>query len=623
MSRIIRTIEQNLREANKAYRAGEPTMSDTEYDELTAKLRELDPKNSFLNTVEPEAPLNDKNEVPHPSPMLSTEKAYPEADGEQKDLKRWINRCRDAFLAVHGSDSTMVFKTTPKLDGVAARKYMGGPLVTRGDGTKGSNITHLLIKGLVFTGKQRAPYANGEIVIPQEYFDRYLADAFAHPRNVVAGLCGSIEYNAHQQALLDTCNVHFVSYDDMEWHSTENDFTLVQTISSIYERYRQQCPYLLDGVVIEVIDPAVKTHIGSTNHHHRWMIAYKENDAGVTTKVRSVTWQTGRTGIVAPVLEVDEVNVSGAKIKRVTGHNVDYLREHGLGAGAEIRIVRSGDVIPKHVETIKPASEISSCSNCPTCGTQVEIDGPRYRCPKFTCGARVAGRIEHFFDTMGNCDGFGPSVVEAFVEGGAFDVGDVFDWDEAGHLDEVLDFGTKTKENLLKELQRCRSEQVEDWRFLAAIGIEGLGKGDAKKLIKHITIDEFIELEARTLIDLIEGIDGFGAIKAKKIMAGRQELHDMLSYLYLDLHFNLKRTELSSDDAKLAGKNIVFTGKMSKPRKEMEAMVEALGAVAQSSVSSKTHILVYGGNLGNSKRQAAEKHGTLLMSEEEFEAYVD
>ena len=91
----------------------------------------------------------------------------------------------------------------------------------------------------------------------------------------------------------------------------------------------------------------------------------------------------------------------------------------------------------------------------------------------------------------------------------------------------------------------------------------------------------------------------------------------------LNLGFNLSETPLTDESnaikSPIVGMKIVFTGKMILgSRSQMKKDAHQLGAKVQSSVSSKTDILVCGQNVGSSKISKAEKLDTRIMSEKEY-----
>jgi DNA ligase (NAD+) len=69
----------------------------------------------------------------------------------------------------------------------------------------------------------------------------------------------------------------------------------------------------------------------------------------------------------------------------------------------------------------------------------------------------------------------------------------------------------------------------------------------------------------------------------------------------------------------LAGKTLVITGTLSKPRGEIQARIEAAGGKVTGSVTKKTSYLVAGGDTGKTKLEAAEKHGVQVLDEDGLE----
>ncbi len=310
---------------------------------------------------------------------------------------------------------------------------------------------------------------------------------------------------------------------------------------------------------------------------------------------------------------MEPVKVPGATITSPTGHNADYLLEHGIGPGAVIEVHRAGDVIPKHLKTIERV-HVDLPTLCPCCGCSIVKDGPIMKCPNDLCPDRVKQRLEHFFFTMGNVDEFGPVAIERFYDGCCMTVSQIYHTVEDGHLSR-LGFGPGEAQNLKEQRERSLKQPIPDWRFVGALGVPGLGTGDAKKILRHYKLSE---IRAWTK-PAIKALEGFGDIKANKIIDGLTEMDSEIAEL-LNMGFNLEITK-SLDDVQspIKGKGICFTGTMQTGgRKEFEKHAVELGAKVQSSVSSKTAYLVYGAKLGATKRAAAEKHGTKCLTEVEY-----
>jgi DNA ligase (NAD+) len=614
-------LAARLEAYNRAYRDGAPLISDAEYDRLVEELRRMDPQHSFLQTVEPER-FDTRAEIRHPAPMLSIEKVYLEKKGDIERLQRFVRNAENAGMAMGLTE--VIFRATVKLDGLAGRDD-GHVFATRGNGFVGYEISVVFEKGVQPIGGRGQGL--GEIVVVRSYFEDRLTGAFEHPRNMVVGIVSSDTLNPDAQRALVDGQVHFVPYNQLPQWIGDGD-GLLDNIDSISDDLMKDTDYPMDGLVVEVIDPLLRNHLGATAHHYRWQIAVKRKGETAQTTVSDVIWQVGRTGHVTPVLEVDPVTLSGATIRRVTAHNATRLVEEKIGPGAVVEIIRSGEVIPKIERVVQTVSNVSTPKVCPRCATALiwkSSANDRTKdtqavaflfCGNPSCPGQVEEKISHWFRTMGNADWFGIKTIQKMVAAG-------YDSLEKVYTMTVSDFqnlglGPVQSENLAEALSISRTKPVEDWRFLAALGIEKLGLGDSRKLLSHFPLDKLIDLDP----EAIRSIKGFKARKSETMVHGIAMVRDTFRHL-MDLGFNLERTPLISEieavDSPVAGKKIVFTGKMTAgSRKEMQARARSLGALVQSSVSGATDYLVCGENVGASKLEKAKRLGLRMLSEEEY-----
>lgn len=601
MGRIEKLVA-DLEKYNQAYRAGEPLISDEEYDGLVERLRALDPNHPFLHSVEPET-FAGRREVRHPQPMLSTEKAYTE-----DQLRRFLSRVEKAAGRL-GIDQ-VVYRMTPKLDGLAGRDD-GEVFATRGNGLVGYEISNVFAKGVIPIGGRGQ--GSGEIVVVKSYFDAHLAGVFEHPRNMVVGIVASDKLNKYASKALADGMVHFVPYSRLpSWEGTSTE--LLDDYPAIGERLLAGVDYPTDGLVLEVKDPGLRQYMGATSHHYRWQIAIKRKGQTGITKVRSIQWQVGRTGNVTPVLEVEPLSLSGATIRRVTAHHAGMVAKLKIGPGAKIEIIRSGEVIPKLERVLEAAERVELPRVCPVCDSRLESRGDFLHCPNSRCPAQVEQRLVHWFRTLGTADWFGPQTIKKLVAAGYDSLEKIYGLTEDDF--GSLGFGPVQSRNLAEALRISRNKPVEDWRFLAAFGIADLGPGDSRRLLQHFRLEDLLNLQAED----IKKIEGFGDITASSIAKGLADNRRTIEYM-LELGFELERTPRPADVRRhlLAGKRIVFTGKMETgSRDQMEQEARRLGAVVQSSVSGRTDFLVCGRKVGRTKLEKARRQGVKILSEEQY-----
>ena len=601
--------------ANILYRAGEQLISDEKYDFVfLEELRDRIPDHPFLHTVEPE-PLTEAKTVELPFRMLSTEKAY-----EFAAIERWANRIDKAAGACGLSFAALLFRATPKLDGFAAYDD-GQKLYTRGDGRRGTDISRVFDRGLQVAGSGARGLGAGEIVVSRSYFQANLADMFENSRNFQSSLIKEKVLEPPAAEAIRLKKAVFYPFILLpSWQGTWPE--LVTGFAGIVEKLWQKIDYDVDGIVIEIVDEKIKEFLGATRHHHRWQIAYKRNTETAEVEVLRVVAQTSRSGRVNPVAEVEPTRLSGALIKRVTAHHYNMVRQNGIGSGAKIRLSRSGEVIPKIEEVLVPAAaELPKA--CPSCGSPLIWENDYLLCiNNMRCPAQITNTIEHFFKILGNNDGFGPSSIRKIYAGGIVTIPGIYRLQQEDFI--ALGFGPKQAENMVGQLQRSRTEPIEDWRFLAAFGIYRMGMGNCEKLLGVVPLEHVFALTRAEIV----AIKGFSEKIAEAMLAGLVAAAALFDELYT-MGFNLVRTPLHFDEERgiegpLAGKLIVFTGAMQMgSREDMKKRAKLLGAKVGDSITGKTDMLVCGEKVGPAKLAKAKALGVQLLSELEYMALLE
>jgi DNA ligase (NAD+) len=578
-----------LKAYNRAYRHGAPMVSDGEYDAIVEKLRVIAPDHPFLHAVEPEQ-FTGRREIRHPAPMLSIEKAYTRAQ-----LERFVVRVQKEADALKINPVT--FRLTPKLDGLAGRDD-GSVFATRGNGEVGYEISNAFAKGVIPIGGRGQ--GMGEIVVVKSYFNERMADFFEHPRNMVVGIISSDTLNENASTALNDRMVHFVPYSQASSKIVDGH-QLVENTQQLVQALLKDVDYPTDGVVAEVMDDRIKQQMGATAHHYRWQIAIKTKGEMAQTTVTGIQWQVGRTGKVTPVLEVDPVSLSGATIRRVSAHHAGNIRNSGIGIGTRIEIIRSGEVIPKLESVLEIKGEVERPDACPACSEPLVWQNDFLMCTNNTCQAQIEQRIRHWFRILGNADWFGIKTIRKLVDNGHDSLAAVYRLSESDFT--TMGFGPVQSRNLAEAITISRTKSVEDWRFLAAFGIADLGTGDSRKLLAHIPLEKVIELDQAT----IARIKGFGEKTSQRIVESIGAMAGTIGHM-LDLGFNLQRTPLASaqvaTDSPIAGKGIVFTGKMihgipGEHCRQTPAHAGCQGT--DGTVSGSTNYLVCGENVGAAK----------------------
>ena len=601
-------LETLLKVANALYRSGYPIIEDEKYDEYLNYFKTHDPDNPYLLNVEPEV-LIDSKTVRLPKKMLSTDKAY-----SFEEIKKWTERITKAASEIDFDQNLIRIRVTPKLDGYAA--YDDGiTLYTRGDGTRGQDITRAFERGLKVAENAGRGLGPGEIVIKKSYFDEVLSEKFENSRNIQAAIIAEKKVDEDVQKAIDEGACVFYPFSLLEnWTGSIEE--LLSNFESILEDIWNSVDFDVDGLILESTNEPIKEHMGSTRKFHRWQIAFKVNDATAEVEVLEVVPQTSRTGRVSPVAVLVPTKLSGATLSRATVHHYSMVKTKGVGPGAIIKLVRSGLVIPKIEEVIKPA-EPELPKNCPSCGAHLIWEGDHLMCPnKSDCPAQTENTLIHFFKTLGNVDGFGPKVIEKIANQGIKHIHEIYQIPKDQFVE--FGFGDKTSQNLIDQLQVSREIEIEDWRFLAAFGVTRLAGGNCEKLLQHYDVVQVFEISVEDMVK----IDGFAQLSAEAIVEGLANVREEFFKVY-SLGFNLsvtpKESDRESSDSPIAGAVVVFTGSMQQgSRDDMEKNAKALGAKVAKSVTGKTTFLVTGDKVGETKIKAARDKGVKVLTEQEY-----
>jgi DNA ligase (NAD+) len=229
--------------------------------------------------------------------------------------------------------------------------------------------------------------------------------------------------------------------------------------------------------------------------------------------------------------------------------------------------------------------------------------------------------LEHFFKIHGQVDGFGSKSITKLVAGGIDTLEKIYDSNEEDF--EKIGFGPVQSKNLRRELDRSIQVETEDWRFLSAFGIPQLGRGDSRRLLQNIQINNLMKVTKEELME----IEGFAEISSTDIVNGLNKRWPTINRM-LGLGFNLSQTVLLSEtediESPVSGMKLVFTGRMVLgSRSEMKKIALKLGAQVQSSVSGKTDLLICGEKVGPTKIAKAEKLGIRVIREKDYNALLD
>jgi DNA ligase (NAD+) len=351
-------------------------------------------------------------------------------------------------------------------------------------------------------------------------------------------------------------------------------------------------------------------------------MAFKFAPDQAGTRLKAITWQIGRTGVLTPVAELEPVRLGGSTVARATLHNRDEIARRDLRVGDYVFVEKAGEIIPAitGVDLSRRTAESAPCAfptACPECRTAlVQLPGgAAVRCPNSVCPAQVKRRIEHFASAEGvNISGLGPALSGKLVDKGwVRNVADLYRL----RREDLLTLGTKVEKStdrLLAEIEK--SKRAELWRFINGMGIPQIGEATARDLAKQFGGLEALARAERK--DFPSAARSGGAVQSLLSYLAQPENRAIVQAL-LDAGVRPSLVEgRVAEKGTIAGKVFVLTGTLPNLTRAQatEKIVSAGGAVA-SSVTRKTDYVVAGEDSG-AKLEAARSLGVPVIGEAEL-----
>ncbi len=630
----------------KAYYVDDmPIASDEEYDTLYHEILLFEQQNPlFVDENSPTKRVGGKVlegfvKASHKARMWSMEDVF-----NEEDLDAWIERVKKV-------KEHFTFYCEPKFDGASLNLiYEHGRLqqaITRGDGSIGEDVTQN-VKTIGSIPLQIAYLGlieiRGEVVIKKADFETMNQERlhaneplFANPRNAASGSLRQLDtsitakrklvfypWGIGVNTLLQTQLSDKMAYVYTLGFLKPPRIVVTNQVEDVHTLYheliatRDEIEMMMDGMVVKVDEIALQEELGYTVKYPRWMVAFKFPAIEKVTKIKAITLQVGRTGVVTPVAEVEAVNIEGVVVERATLHNFDEIERKDIRIHDSVIIIRSGDVIPKIIKVVQERRNgneiiVKRPTLCPVCGEELFDEGALIKCQNLSCDARVVGAIIHFASKKAlNIDGLGDKIVEQlYAQKLVLHVKDLY----MLSLEQLLaleGFKVKKAQNLLEAIEASKGVALE--KLINALGIEHIGEVAAKKIARTFGL-EWLDATYEAIIAL----EGFGEEMAKSLIefihVNREETQELMTIIQPICQ------KLEITESFFTGKTVVLTGAMHKARDEIKALLEQMGAKVSGSVSKKTDFVIYGEDAG-SKLTKAEALGVKTMSEAEMEAML-
>ena len=653
-------LKSQITELNESYHRHDISeVSDEKYDSLFKELIDFENNYDFLDTENSPtkrigfSPLDEFQKYSHRKKMLSLDNAF--SINDLSDFNKRINP-KEKF-------NNLKFSCEPKMDGVAISiRYKEGlfhSAGTRGDGSIGEDVTQNVktIQGIPlklenFSTKDPKDFdVRGEIYMELSSFDKLnkqLAEKkFANPRNAAAGSLRQLDSKivARRPLKMIAHGIGFISDESyFESHSsmiqqfnkwglpTNNlvkEFLSINDCETYFNEIsllRDSLDYEIDGMVIKIDDLKIQEEVGLNARSPKWAIARKFKALEVTTKVKKIIFNMGRTGKLTPVAKLDPVKVGGVTVSNATLHNIDEIERLGVQEGDIVSLKRAGDVIPKITKVIEKKStnkvKVSAPEICLSCKRKVSYFEEKIifsmdDAIDLNCFSRhqFQESMDHFVSKAAfNIDGLGTKNIELFIEKGLLKQNEDIFRLTINNLEPLPGFAEKSAHKLISSIKR--SMDISLSRFIYALGIKEVGEVTSKNLAaEYKSIENLFFPSPDRLVE----INDIGEVVAKNISIFFSDKKVIKKIKTMqDLGVNITHEEQISSSNEFQDMSFVITGKFSKfSRNELKGVIESKGGKVSGSISSKTNYLVLGEDPG-SKLEKAKKLKIDILTEDDF-----
>ncbi len=652
---IINLRNQIHKHTHLYYVEDSPIISDYEFDELMKNLIELESANPIF--YDPNSPTQRVGgaisktfkTVKHDYPMFSLDNSYSEDD---------LNDFNERILKKIPKNN-IDYMCELKFDGVSINiTYENGMFlraVTRGDGVQGDDVSDNVktIKTIPLKLKGNYPkkfQIRGEIFIGLKDFKKMNEErlnnnleAYMNPRNTASGTLKLQDSSEVAKRPLQCFLYQIVSEDNnsktqfenlnyaKSWgFKVSNSSKLCKNINEVFDyinfwyNKKNELDFEIDGIVIKVNQIQLQNILGFTSKYPRWAIAYKYKTDQVSTVLRSVSYQVGRTGAITPVANLDPVLLGGTIVKRASLHNQDQIEKLNLHLNDMVYIEKGGEIIPKivKIENSKRgffSKKIDFIKNCPSCNSVLNknnSEAQHFCLNYYSCRPQVTGRIQHFISRKAmDINGIGNETIELMFENNLIsNYSDLYflNKEDLIKLDRMAE---KSVDNIFIGLDK--SKRIPFERVLFALGIRHVGQTVSKNLAQNFkSIDNLISKSYEELIKVDE-IGERIAESVVKFFNDNNNIKIIDRLKSVGLQFNTQKVDKVKNI--FDGKTFVVSGVFnSYSRDELKSLIELYGGKNSSTITSNTNFLLAGNKMGPSKLKKAEDLGTKIISETDF-----
>lgn len=672
----IMNLEQIILKASYAYYNTDTSiLSDNVFDTLIELLNDKAPDSKVLNQIGSQLLDNVSNKIILPYHLGSMDKVKPGSS----QLRLWLDKYEGPFCIsekLDGLSGLLVITCLVDIGYISMDSnqvwdnIFSMVLYTRGDGTTGHNISHLLpyincfkdsrrklfnidfMKTLVKTMKSykvNEISLRGEIIISKDLFETMYKDKYPKARSLVAGIVNSkpetikrasvkaiannLQFVIYQvispfnlshiqqfNLCSKTLNILTANYEQYD-NNVMSDLTTLR-LQELLISYKEKSNYEIDGIIIA--DDSKLYSIPSSGNP-KYAVAFKmvlENQVK-STVVENVEYNISKNGILKPRVKFAPVIIGGDTITFATGFNAKFIKDNKIGQGAKIKIIRSGDVIPYIANVISTAKD----------GKWQEPTIP-YQWNITKVDAIAENKEEHpvyqlkqlyqFFTIM-DVDGLKKGMLERLMNAGIDTITLILKLDVAMLL-PIEGFQLKSATKLIHNIKtKILDIQHPLYKLMHASNIfTNFGEKKLMLITNNISIDKLLYQSLDTIkISDLTAIDGFSTISGMQFLNKLSSFRKwLIEHPSLHIKIDVKKRDTDKDKNNLdiatlnksyVRKNIVITGVRNK---ELETILERdYRCKIQSSVRSNTNLVIANDiNSSSNKLTKAKELGIKIIA---------
>lgn len=616
----VERLAERISSYAESYYEGNPEISDDAFDLLVEQLRRMDPDNPVLNRVGwgyvVRTDLSDF--LPHRFEVSKFE------DKVHEVSKLKVERGAGVITPKIDGGSVCCYYTDGKLD-VA---------LSRGDGENGFDMTSKMrcLVPTSLTDKSFTGMVRGEITMSGKTFDSKFSDRYESNRNLVIGLMRRKEVTVGEVK-----DLTFVAYtvrgtSDVELDAKArvfnwlrmNGFECVDVIPSpevwdddafreLILDYRSLNRFPIDGIVVTSEE---YREMGDGTFVPVCEMAYKTMADSVVSTVRTMEWNLTRTGRMAPVVNIEPVFLSGAKVSRATAYNAQWVVENGLGEGSEVRVQRSGEVIPNIVEVISEGDPRIP-EVCPSCGGRLSWDGTDVKCLNPDCSDKSSSRLGTWISRIATPKGLGSK-----SRGMLFDAMGIDSIDTLyERVDDIVDFSrrnfTPAKTRLYTEMADMLRRDVPAGDFFSACAIPGCGEEGSRVLGRHVDLILMAPVTDANRERILD-IRGVQRTSKEWLVNHIDDVRRWAGYL----HSVIPQTDVEAGYSSRGSRRLIaVTGKLSKSRSEFLEEMARYG-YREGSMANASYLITNDPDSDSGKMRDARRRGVEVISERDFRSLI-